>query len=743
MTSATEAGAAPLEAGGSGRRWRASRAASLLARHPRLAAALAATLVYGLALIVSLHAVLFHPGSRVIYGLNDGTSSLRDYWAASVQHRTPFTFSHDALDGAPQGFLRVPATVLANGAIQAGVIWELRGALGEVGAYNAFMLIGLVATGLAMFAFLRRLGCSLAASLLGGYVFAFSPYALERAYAGHVSLLQNWIFPLLGLVLLRVHERRAPRDALLAGLLVALAFYLSAYQGLFAVFMALVFALVELVRLTGRRERLALAGSAVACGLVAAAALSPIFVLYAREQSDLNLTTARTSDQFYKFAAWLTAYIVPSERNPLFHWVRANAADLTEETLFFGYVTLALAAACIVLLVRGDAWLARSETRRSAAWYLLVLAVAAFLFSFAPTYQVGPLKVPFPSDLLGHLSSFWRVYARFGILVGFALVTLAALALTSLARRPGRRWRALVPLASLLLVVELLPGNVRWFDASATPAWAQWLRSQPQAIVVTYPWFFSGELPLDAWYQMSDRDPQFAIFDASAAQKMTRDYGIRLLTRDVWREQTAGVLAAEHVRYLVVHEDAYLAAGQGLQNLNRRQYRLVKTFGPTRIYTIVAAPSNIPKVLRDNAAALGTLEDLVASLGYGGGFNAPESFDGLTSRWMIQRGQLVIDTNAAADVTLRGVAFSNQSARVLELEDGSGRVLARRVIPPFAVHVRLGPFRVGAGQTTLTLVVSPGPQLLGANDSRSASVFLEPFRIQALPPYAAAPAPPA
>lgn len=219
-------------------------------RHPTLSRYAAAAVVYGVAIVACFHAVALHPGSR-LYGFNDGTAAIRSYWAASVEHRDPFTFSHDAFNGAPQGVVVTPATTLALSGLQAGFVWGLRSVLGLVGGMNAYMLIGMFATAIAMFWFLTRLGCTLAASLLGGYVFAFSPYALERVYAGHLGLLQNWIFALLAVVLLSLHERRSSLLAATAGGTIALAFYLSAYQGLFASFMVFVFFVIELA---GRRE---------------------------------------------------------------------------------------------------------------------------------------------------------------------------------------------------------------------------------------------------------------------------------------------------------------------------------------------------------------------------------------------------------------------------------------------------------------------------------------------------------
>ena len=78
-------------------------------------------------------------------------------------------------------------------------------------------------------------------SLFGGYVFAFGPYALEHTYAGHLGLVQNWVLVLVVAAMIRVRRIRSLGSGAVAGAAVAIAFYSSAYQGLFAAVIALAF----------------------------------------------------------------------------------------------------------------------------------------------------------------------------------------------------------------------------------------------------------------------------------------------------------------------------------------------------------------------------------------------------------------------------------------------------------------------------------------------------------------------
>lgn len=127
------------------------------------------------------------------------------------------------------------------------------------------------------------------------------------------------------------------------------------------------------------------------------------------------------------------------------------------------------------------------------------------------------------------------------------------------------------------------------------------------------------------------------------------------------------------------------------------------------------------------------------TLRYGSGFHNPEQFQGVTSRWLIQRGRLLVTASRAQWATLGGFAFSNGRPRVLAVETPAGRVLAQESVPTSVLNLAIGPFRIPKGASSLVLVATPGPERLGATDSRLGSVFLEPL---ALTPASNVPGPP-
>jgi hypothetical protein len=707
-------------------------------RRPWLLRYGAAAALYFAVFAAVFHAVVVHPGSRIAYGFADGTSTLRDYWAASEQHENAFTLTLDRLNGAPEGTPRAPAIALLSG-VQTAFVLAFDGPLGRVGAWNLFMLLGILGTGGAMFAFLDRLGCTFGAALFGGLVFGFSPYAIERAFAGHLGLLQNWVLVLLSVVLLRLRARPSAVSALLCGLTIGFSFYLSAYQGLFAGFMALVFFALEVTRPGGesRARAAALGGLSYAVALVS---LAPILVLYAHERSSVSALAGHTPSEVAELGASVWSYLLPSPRNPLFHWLRSvHSGDLTEQTIFYGFTTIALAAAALVLVLRRDRWLGETDDRRRATVFSLVLVPAAFVVSLPPHFS----SMPMPSWVLSEVTTYWRAYSRFSVLAGFGLAVAAALALTSLGRRPGRGWRLLAPLALVLVALEFLPGNVHALNTSARPPWIAWLAAHPQGIVATYPTWL-GQVPAlelvnaDLWYQTMDRDPAFEIAEGTL---LTRDEAIRFLARDLGDPLAAEVLSTEGVRYVVVHDDVYRADGQQLPALDPAHFHLLVRFGQVRIYAVHAAHVDIARALAANRQIITVLEGLgQPTLAYGDGFNTPEPYNGTSGRWMIQNGELEIgNAGPAMDVAVTGVAFSNGGPRMLDLIGRGGRVLARAVVPTYTESLALGPARVPHGNTTLTLVADPGPAGLGPGDPRLASVFLSGLAVAPLPAYSTTP----
>ena len=90
--------------------------------------------------------VLVHPDSRVLWGPADGTLAIRSYWAINEQGGTPFSFTRDYLNAAPEGVAWQSAIIIAQ-PIQSFVVWATHPLFGFIGGFNFFLLAGFVLTG--------------------------------------------------------------------------------------------------------------------------------------------------------------------------------------------------------------------------------------------------------------------------------------------------------------------------------------------------------------------------------------------------------------------------------------------------------------------------------------------------------------------------------------------------------------------------------------------------------------------
>ena len=692
----------------------------------------AAAAIYAVLTIGWMFPIVVHPESRILYGVSDSTSQLRDYWAAEVQHQNPFTFRHDALTGAPQGRTLAPAISYANAA-QPAFVWTLKGALGLVGSWNVFILLGFLLTGVCSFALLDSLGATFGASLFGSYVMTFNPWNFERAFSGHIAFLHEWVFAALIAALLFWWKRGTLRSALVPTVALALCFYMAAYFGLFASFLTFVFFAVAAATRTPV-SRLRATGTCATVYGGTLVLLAPTLVLYARERSAVSAIAAHPTAQLTSYGASVWAYLTPYYHHPFLSWITnavATPGSFTEQTLFYGYSTMILAIVSVVLLVRRSSWLSAVNKRRQAALFAAVLVPGAFIMSL-PSKIYG---IPMPATLVGHFTTFWRVYARFGILVGIGLAILAAFALTYLTR--VRRWWWITPIALVILAFEFLPGHITSFSTTAKPDYVSWLASEPTGIVATYPPALDLGPGIDLssqqyWYQTLHGQPLFAFFGPGTIH--TPAYALRILSRYVTNPLTPGILATEHVKYVVVHDDVYRAEHLPPPVLDARHFGLIKRFKTVRVFSVTGPHIDLNTLLADNQSEITQVEGQPpVTVLYGSGFNPSESYQGTTRRWMINDGVLKISNDyygSGTTAELTGLVFSNAQPRKLTLVDQKGHVLASQDVPTSEVPLKLGPFTLPRGELTLKLTASPDAATLGPNDPRLATVFISPIEVE-------------
>lgn len=672
---------------------------------------------------------------------NDTTSTVRDYWVAEQSGKTPFTLRRDRFIGAPEGRPAVSAIQIAN-AIQPAFVWAVKSATGTLAALNLFLLFGFLLTAFVTFVLLSQLGLGFLPSLFGGYVFGFSPWLFEQGFAGHVNLVHAWVLPLLVLALLQVRRRRTIISAALVGATLALAFYMQSYLGLLAAAMATTFLVIDLVTSRTWSERLwSLTLFDIAC-IAALVALAPPIATGLLQRDDVSGAFATESADF--FGARASWYVIPSARQPVAKpfiesdtWPPAHVGDAV---VFFGYSTIALAIVGLVLTARRRSILTAQSDRRFALLFAAVLLPTAFVTSLPPRISVGGLELPTPSVLIGSVTSAWRIYSRFGVLVGLALAILAAYTLHALIARYGRRGKWVAAGLIAVAAFELAPGPpVPTWATDPEPAYVTWLRNHPGGIVAHYPLDdydtaeSVGYAKAALYYQTRHAHPIFGIDEGFA---LSRAESIRLLSRQLAEPRASLLLALEGVKYVLVHDDIYRAIGEDPPTPSRREYRPVADVDGVRIFALRNRNRrrSVDDILGSvtSLAQLANLRGLTIQLGKAG-FYKVEPQTGW--RWLHQDGAIeVINASTADRFQLKLQAFTNRQPRTLELRRRDGTVLDRVEVLTSTTDVTFGPFSLPRGRIELMLHATPGPEPFEVPDGRVTSVYVSPPSIQVVAP---------
>ena len=673
-----------------------------------------------------------HLDSSVLKEPSDSTNEIRDLWAMEHQGKTPFTIKRDFFNGAPEGH-PVSLTVQVANAFEPAILWVLKDAVGLVAALNLFLLAGFVLTGFVAFVLLDRLRLHFLASLFGGYVLAFNPWQFEQAGEGHAAFAHAWIYPLTVLTLLGLRTRRTLGSAALAGLALALAFYISSYTGFIALLLVAVAGAVDFIRGTGAAARLQTLAGLGAISLTTLLALTPVAVTWLRHGRGVSDVFARPLEDLQRYGAASTSYLLPSEHHPVLGGVTRRFTTFTfattEKQLFFGYTTILLALAAVALLARRHPQIRAFPERLHLAIVAAALVPVAFVTSLPRLVNVAGIEVATPAYVVGHFTTVLRVYARFGVLVGLGLVLLAALALHVLAGRRRGAWvgAALVVAAAFELATG--PPIPTW-AAKSPPSYSTWLAGHPGGIVANYPIESFDLAEVESYYQVFHGHPLYTDWLGTSG---TREDAIRIVSRNLADRFTPRILAAEHVRYVVVHDEVYRAISEPPPELSPPTFTPAATFGDVRIFVVHSKPIAPDPLIRARGAEIARALGWPSAEGeYRGSFYAPEQQpDGRHFRWMREDGTIdARNPGEAGKFRFVALGWSANRPRRVELLDADGGLLGAAEVATSLTEIELGPFTLPSGGSRLVLHASPAPEPLGAGDPRVASVFLGPFVLE-------------
>jgi hypothetical protein len=473
-------------------------------RTRRIAAeAAAATIGYSILAILVTRPLFAHLGSAIIGDpASDAGGTVAWLWTLGQEGGFRiFGSTEHQLTGAPIGWEQGNA-INVQWLLPYYPAYLVSLGLGEVVAYNLTILSGLVVSSVAMYALVRRLGCTPLVAGWAGLVFMLFPWHLARAEVGHASLTHLEVFPLLFLALHAWTRDRSLRGAALVGLVTCAAWLTSGYWGAMVVIGGIAYAVVVslfLARSEGVRRAF---GSLAYVFLGFAAGTAVVWLLSLPGRTAGGVTIDRTLDDLVMFGARPLEFLLPTADNPVLGDVTrlvgppTHGSNLSETELYLGWLTIGLALAWLGFAVIRFGRL--PVITRATSGGLLAAIVAGLAFAApSPIEVANSLFFWTPSRMLFSVLPELRVPSRFMALVSSALVPLAALGLQLAydavrTRLPSPRTRAaggvaLVVLAGLVSMVEFYPGAMDVQSVEQAPEIYAAVQREPQQILAEYP----------------------------------------------------------------------------------------------------------------------------------------------------------------------------------------------------------------------------------------------------------------
>ncbi len=461
-------------------------------RDPGLAAPILGLLLYAAWATNVTWPVLQAPGDSVLGGLGDQTGGIA-YLREAVQERE-LPFLAGTLDdfNAPEG-RRIDWEINLSGWPWMLPAWLIALAWNSIAAFALTTWLGLVLSGVTMQALATRLTRSAAAGIVAGFAFAFFPYAVIKT-ASHPVFAHGWPLALLAWRQLEVYDAPTRRNVVLAAGAGILAVGFTGYYVLIGgvlIAMCAVIALVAAWRRGGGGLRVQARAQAVVAGsaVVYLAILSALTL-----EGGSGSLRAHDPSTVVDYAARLHEFFVPFGRNVVFGdetapWLqqRQHGSNFTETTLYLGLVVLALAVVGLVVVL-----LRRTPPRLRWGWVAAcAITLGGVAWSAPPEVVVGPFTVPTPSKFVVEITTTWRVYARFVIVVMLGVSLMAAVGIAGIVRNRGRVTSGLVAILALGAVATDFwwrPGALRLEE----PRVFDVLRDRPRGILAHYPLLPAG-----------------------------------------------------------------------------------------------------------------------------------------------------------------------------------------------------------------------------------------------------------
>jgi hypothetical protein len=531
--------------------------------------------------------------STLLYGQGgDAFGAVGDMQQLLKSHLDPFVAGNLHGIGAPEGRpWDYPLTIATAAAFVPRWIASLL--FGAVPAWNLYVLIGYLFTGSAMFLFVRRLTGSVAAGLIAGWAYAFFPFADLNGQA-HVDYIQNWVLVLLAWRGLELRVAPTRRNAWLLGAAIVLALEWQPYFWLYAFAITATLFVVDFAFSWRERTlRLHISSWALAVALPALVLIALALINRTYHVGAGTVPNEGLGD-FYTYGARPLDYLIPIPGSGLvsssdFASMYAHGYATGERALYVGWSVLAMAIIGLGVVLRAR-WVDRRV--RVAALTIAAMGLVAFVFSGIPTWRpFGLFTIYMPTWFISHITTAWRVFARYVEVVELAMTVLAGFAVAAIAKS-RHRWLGAV----LLIVISVvMVKDLWWKPVPATiglptnPVYQALGKYHDQKLAAEYPIMY--DIYPDYNYMLGEDIHHHRLLNG-AAEGTTEE------TRDLWmgalnNNATAGELARLGVGWVMINgvnpaSDSGTVPPPGKPG---KGYRLVLNAGGWQLWRVIAQPA--------------------------------------------------------------------------------------------------------------------------------------------------------
>jgi hypothetical protein len=449
---------------------------------------------------------------------------------------------------------------------------------GEIAAYNILTFLGFILTGIAGYILVKKITKNNLAGFFSGLILSIAPFRIAHAMQ-HMTFVDLSLILFFIYFLIRSKEELNLKNVIVSAIFFVLITLYNYQYGFFAGIILLIFAIYFLLcwlvknkfRISNFKPKIksiiyiiiAFLFSVIIIGFFNYNLVRDLFAV--KNQEKVSVSPVRNYSELDTYSARWFYYFTPSPENPFFgkntnslysKIIDEKGTNLTEQTLYLGWVSILLTIFAIWQIIKKTP--AASKFGQITG-FLIITGLVGMLFSFAPEITVLGHQIKTPAYYIFPHLPFFRVYARFGLLMVISVSILAGIGLSLLLDKiKSKIFSSLIFVIictlSIIEFINIPPLKTIDVSENSMPQVYQYLKNQPSGLVAEYP-LFSSETPFGYEYLLWQRYHQMPLIYGDSVNTSGDDFRKTVLnpydTDTIQRLKDAGV------KYIIVHSNLY------------------------------------------------------------------------------------------------------------------------------------------------------------------------------------------